>query len=153
MGMRMDEKTVEAVARALTERIIRINRRWDRKPEDIEASMTAAVDYAWRDHVEVAQLAITAYLSTAAQAGTTEGWRTMESAPKDGTFIVVTNAEDPTTLHACFYWLVAQWWNDDWSCHGGWLYDEGAPKWWRPADFATLPVVAGGEVGGEADTE
>jgi hypothetical protein len=36
-------------------------------------------------------------------------WRTINSAPKDGTHIFVVNASDPKTLPATVYWHKGDW--------------------------------------------
>ena len=55
----MNDKTLrEAVARALCELHIRTIRRYDTPAEELEAILPAAVDYAWRDHLPQADVAI-----------------------------------------------------------------------------------------------
>ena len=55
-----DAGPLETMARAMCEQHIREVRRWDTDPAKLEATLPAAVDVNWQDHVAVAQAAITA---------------------------------------------------------------------------------------------
>jgi hypothetical protein len=57
---RVSREDVERVARALVRRQIEINRRWDTPPERLAGMIDGAVDYAWRDRREDAEIALTA---------------------------------------------------------------------------------------------
>lgn len=83
--MTVDPKGLKKAARALTEKLIRFNRRWDTKPEDIERGMEAAIEYAWREQIETAEAAISAYLAATVTpaAKAEEGWRLDETALRE----------------------------------------------------------------------
>lgn len=55
----MDEM-VERVARSLCEREIRIARRWDTRPEQLEAMMPKAIDANWGEFTDQARVSIMA---------------------------------------------------------------------------------------------
>lgn len=59
----MRTEIVEAMARALIEHQIRLNRKWDASPEELEAMLPCAIDYAWRERIPDAQAAYDAHLS------------------------------------------------------------------------------------------
>lgn len=54
----MTEELVEKVARALIERQIRIARKWDTAPAELEAILPESVDYSWREREEDARAAL-----------------------------------------------------------------------------------------------
>lgn len=54
---------VERVARALCELQIRKARRWDTEPAQLEATLPAAIDYAWKDFTDEARAALTGAVS------------------------------------------------------------------------------------------
>jgi hypothetical protein len=57
---RVSREDVERVARALVRRQIEIARRWDTPPEKLASMIDRAVDHAWRDRLEDAEIAVAA---------------------------------------------------------------------------------------------
>lgn len=93
---------------------------------------THATDHAeMMRQIEVYRLAL-ALRETAALAEPGDGWESMDSAPRDGTPILITRPTQFPAEEGCH---VVRWSDDWWVCHDG-KFDTplrgGDPTHWRP---------------------
>lgn len=115
-----DEKTVEAVARAL----------WQARWSEIPWEKTFAIDR--NEHLKFARAAIAAYQRA-------PGWRPISTAPRDGTSILLWNG---AYVELCFWNTFRQCWDD-----GGFYLHNEEMEMWMPLPAPPAPDAAPQEKG------
>ena len=116
---------------------------------DLEKLREAIEHYAWTSKdAPTSKLSdlhrgAEAYLSQASKSSTSSavdgGWRSMDTAPKDGSTILIAMQINPLGRPNS-YRLVIGYWNGDWADFGGKLWF--TPTHWQPLAAPPLPQSA-----------